>query len=57
MAMIQSVDVEAKHRRLQNLRCEGSGDWVLQDDKYLQWKNESNLPYLCCCGIRESGLA
>ena len=53
MAMIESVDVEVKHSKLQGLRYNGTGDWVLQNEKYLEWKHGSKSSSLCCYGIRE----
>lgn len=54
MAMIESVDVEAKQRKLHNLRYDGTGDWVLLNDRYLEWKHASGTSSLCCYGIRKS---
>ena len=54
--MIKSTDVEAKHRKLQSLRYPGTGDWVLLNDTYLEWKHASSISLLCCYGIRKCGL-
>ena len=51
--MITSVDVEAKHRKLQSLRFHGTGEWLLQNDKYMEWKYASGPSSLCCYGIRK----
>ena len=56
MALVTSIDVEAKHRRLQNLRFTGTGEWVLQNDEYQEWKQASSQSSLCCYGIREYDL-
>ena len=56
MALVTSIDVEAKHRRLQNLRFTGTGEWVLQNDMYLEWKQAPSLSSLCCYGIRKYDL-
>ena len=55
--MIASVDVEAKHRKLQSLRFHGTGEWLLQNDKYLEWKHASGPSSLCCYGIRKYGMS
>lgn len=54
--MIISIDVEAKHGKLQSLRYYGTGDWVLLNNTYLKWKHASSLSLLCCYGIRKYGL-
>ena len=54
--MIHSTDVEAKHRKLQSLRFHGTGEWILVNDKYLQWKHASRPSSLCCYGIRKCSL-
>lgn len=54
--MIASIDVQAKHRKLQSLRFHGTGEWLLNNDKYLGWKHASSTSYLCCYGIRTYGL-
>ena len=53
MALVTSIDVEAKHRKLRNLRYQGTGDWILQNDTYLEWKKASTPSTLCCYGIRK----
>ena len=52
VAMLQAVNYEAKHRKLQNLRLAGTGDWFFQHAKYVEWKSSSSSAILCCRGIR-----
>ena len=54
--MIASIDVEAKHRKLQGIRFKGTGEWLLRNDKYLEWKHASSPSSLCCYGIRKYAL-
>lgn len=56
IAMIASIDVESKHRKFQSLRFHGTGEWLLQNDNYLEWKHASSSSSLCCYGIRKYGL-
>lgn len=55
IAMIPSVDTETKHTKLQGLRYEGTGRWLLQKDKYLDWSRVGASSYLCCHGIPGCG--
>ena len=51
-AMLQAVNYEAKHRKLQNLRLAGTGDWLFQHATYVEWKSFGSSAFLCCRGIR-----
>ena len=52
--MLNSVDYEAKHRKLQNLRHAGTGEWLFQEAAYVTWRRIDNSAAICCRGIRES---
>ena len=50
--MLQAVNYEAKHKKLQNLRLAGTGNWLFQHATYVEWKSSSSSAFLCCRGIR-----
>lgn len=50
--MLNAVDYEAKHRKLQNLRHAGTGEWLFREAVYVEWKMPGNSALLCCHGIR-----
>ena len=50
--MLQAVDYEAKHRKLQNLRLAGTGEWLFLHAKYAEWNSFGSSAFLCCRGIR-----
>lgn len=50
--MLHAVDYEAKHRKLQNLRHAGTGDWLYREATYVGWVTSSSSTSLCCRGIR-----
>lgn len=52
-SLSSAVDYEAKHRKLQALRHEGTGAWITQHPTYVAWKESSASKGLCCHGIRE----
>ena len=52
LRMLNAVDYEAKHEKLQNLRYAGTGDWLFQQSSYVEWKTPSRSAFLCCRGIR-----
>ena len=52
LAMLHAVDYEAKHRRLQNLRHAGTGQWLFRQAAYVEWKTPGSSALLCCRGIR-----
>lgn len=52
VAMLNAVDYEAKHRKLQNLRHAGTGKWLFRQAVYVEWKTSGNSALLCCNGIR-----
>lgn len=51
-AMLHAVDYEAKHRKLQNLRHAGTGEWLFKQAAYVEWKTSDSSAFLCCHGIR-----
>lgn len=55
LAMIPSVDHTMKHAKMRDLRYAGTGAWMLQDDRYLDWERTESPAYLCCYGIPGSG--
>ncbi|KAL8848571.1 MAG: hypothetical protein Q9221_006404 [Calogaya cf. arnoldii] len=55
IAAIPSVDVFAKHRKLQGLRQEGTGTWILRHDAYQDWYDAARSSTVCCIGIPGSG--
>ena len=50
--MLHAVDYEAKHRKLQNLRHTGTGEWLFRQAAYVEWKTPGRSAVLCCHGIR-----
>ncbi|KAL8868513.1 MAG: hypothetical protein Q9174_004942 [Haloplaca sp. 1 TL-2023] len=52
---IPSVDMYAKQKRLQRLRHEGTGSWILKNSEYLHWHNASGSATVCCFGIPGCG--
>lgn len=54
-SLSSAVDYEAKHRKLQALRHEGTGAWITQHPTYVAWKESSASKGLCCHGIPGSG--
>lgn len=53
LAMLNAVDYEAKHRKLQNLRHAGTGEWLFRHAVYVEWKTAGSSALLCCNGIRK----
>lgn len=51
--MLHAVEYEAKHRKLQNLRHPGTGEWLLRQAVYVDWKTLDHSALLCCRGIRK----
>ena len=49
-ALLQAVDYEAKHRKLQNLRLAGTGDWLFQHAKYVEWET-SGAPHFFVAAV------
>ncbi|KAM0801847.1 hypothetical protein BDR22DRAFT_804454 [Usnea florida] len=54
-SLSSAVDYEAKHKRLQGLRHEGSGMWVTQHPTYIAWERSTASTGLVCYGIPGSG--
>ena len=52
-ALLQAVDYAAKHRKLQNLRLAGTGNWLFQQAKYIEWETSDSSAFLFCRGIRK----
>lgn len=55
IAAIPSVDGVAKHKKLQRLRHEGTGTWILRHNVYLNWYDAACSSTLCCFGIPGCG--
>lgn len=55
ITVIPSFDVSAKYRKLQSLRHEETGGWILQDNLYQVWYKATSSSMLCCSGIPGSG--
>ena len=56
IAMLNAINYEAKHRRLQNLRHAGTGEWLFHEVEYTDWDTPGKSAFLCCHGIREHNL-
>ena len=52
IAMLYAVDYEAKHKKLQDLRHAGTGEWLRRQAAYVDWKTPGKSAFLCCRGIR-----
>ncbi|KAM0798419.1 hypothetical protein BDR22DRAFT_808989 [Usnea florida] len=52
IAMLNAINYEAKHRRLQNLRHAGTGEWLFLKTEYTDWVIPGQSAFLCCRGIR-----
>ena len=50
--MLNAIDYEAKHRRLQNLRHVGTGEWLYRQAEYIDWGIPDKSASLRCHGIR-----
>ncbi|KAL8756238.1 MAG: hypothetical protein Q9199_003060 [Rusavskia elegans] len=55
IAAIPSVDNVAKHKKLQSLRQDGTGTWILRHDVYQKWFYASHSSMICCSGIPGCG--
>ena len=55
LAVIPSVDIGLKHKRLQNLRYPGTGSWIFEDGKFREWRNSAQSSMVCCHGIPGCG--
>ncbi|KAL8727649.1 MAG: hypothetical protein Q9166_005885 [cf. Caloplaca sp. 2 TL-2023] len=55
IATIPSVDNVSKHKRLQKIRHDGTGTWILQHGAYQLWKRAAHTSTLCCYGIAGCG--
>lgn len=55
LAVIPSVDIKAKHAKLQGVRYPGTGSWLFQDPMYIDWQRTDSSSYLCCHGIPGCG--
>ena len=52
---IPSVDIELKHKKLQNLRYPGTGSWIFEDGIFREWRNSAQSSMICCHGIPGCG--
>ncbi|KAL8881226.1 MAG: hypothetical protein Q9198_001531, partial [Flavoplaca austrocitrina] len=48
IAAIPSVDNYAQHKKLQKLRKQGTGTWILHQDVYQEWYNANRSSRICC---------
>ncbi|KAL9013111.1 MAG: hypothetical protein Q9173_002171 [Seirophora scorigena] len=55
IAAIPSVDHIAKHRKLQSLRQDGTGTWILRHQIYQDWYDAACSSTICCSGIPGCG--
>ena len=55
IAAIPSIDMYAKQKRLQVLRQEETGSWILNHDEYRNWYDATSSATLCCFGISGCG--
>lgn len=55
IAAIPSVNHEAKQKKLQKLRYEGTGAWILHHEIFQQWKQCAHSSSLYCHGIPGCG--
>ncbi|MCJ1457100.1 hypothetical protein MMC28_007466 [Mycoblastus sanguinarius] len=55
IAAIPSVNNDSKHRKLQDLRYSGTGDWIFRHEAFRKWKNAAGSSSLCCHGIPGCG--
>lgn len=53
--MLNAIDYEAKHRRLQNLRHAGTGEWLFRQTEYITWGLPDKSASLGCHGIPGCG--
>ena len=54
-AMIPSIDHRISHEKLQRLRYQGTGEWFLHNQVFLDWRSKPSATFLCCLGIPGSG--
>ncbi|KAL9035547.1 MAG: hypothetical protein Q9180_004806, partial [Flavoplaca navasiana] len=55
IAAIPSVDNFAQHKKLQKLRKEGTGSWILHHRVYQKWYDAARSSSICCFGIPGCG--
>ncbi|KAL8818330.1 MAG: hypothetical protein Q9223_003017 [Gallowayella weberi] len=55
IAAVPSVDNVAMHKKLQGLRHEGTGTWILRDGLYHEWYHGPRASTICCTGIPGCG--
>ena len=55
IAAIPSVNNEAKHKKLQGLRYEGTGAWIFRHETFREWEKFAHSSTLCCHGIPGCG--
>ena len=52
---IPSVDNYAQHKKLQKLKKEGTGSWILHHGVYRKWYDAARSSIICCFGIPGCG--
>jgi len=53
---VSTASFNQKHQSLQETRTENTGNWILEDEDYLEWRDStSDANVLCCHGIKGSG--
>ena len=50
---LSTVDYAAKHHKIQKVRYDGTGEWLLKDEAYSTWKVDDKSTCLRCSGIRK----
>ena len=50
---LSTVDYVAKHQKVQRVRYDGTGEWLLENETYRAWKEDNKSACLRCSGIRK----
>ena len=51
---LSTVDYAAKHQKVQRVRYDGTGGWLLDNETYRAWKEDNRPACLRCSGIRKN---
>ena len=51
--MVSPDDFEGVHERHFRKRCQGTGQWLLEDGRFISWRDEAQSRLLWCYGARK----
>ncbi|KAK5684750.1 hypothetical protein LTS10_002824 [Elasticomyces elasticus] len=56
LSWICARDMQQKHMEVSNIRAVGTAEWILQDDRFVEWvSGRGQFPVLWCPGLAHTG--